>query len=74
MTPLLAVPPPHERNELLTISPSLVVSRLYGSMEKRIVDIFRNQAVAQNLHQLGLPPDLYARTPQFVLRAMVQWV
>jgi len=40
-------------------------SRLYGSMEKRIVDIFRNQAVAQNLHQLGLAPDLYAHNERF---------
>jgi hypothetical protein len=31
-------------------------------MEKRIVDIFRTQAIAENLHQLGLSPQLYART------------
>ncbi|ELR13725.1 gammaglutamyl hydrolase, putative [Acanthamoeba castellanii str. Neff] len=46
----------------LDFSSAAAHSRLYGSMEKRIVDIFRNQAVAQNLHQLGLAPDLYALT------------
>jgi gamma-glutamyl hydrolase len=40
-------------------------SRLYGSMEKRIVDIFRTQAIAENLHQLGLSPQLYAHNERF---------
>jgi len=49
----------------LDFSSAAAHSRLYGSMEKRIVDIFRNQAVAQNLHQLGLAPDLYAHNERF---------
>jgi gamma-glutamyl hydrolase len=43
----------------LSFTPVAQHSRLFGSMDKRIVEIFRTQPIAQNLHELGLSPVSY---------------
>lgn len=42
-------------------------------MEKRILEIFRTQPIAQNLHQLGLSPVAYHRKLLVPLKELLHY-